>query len=400
MAQSIVVRDLTKLVRDVGLDIDVPTYLEHQKSSDIFIKLKLQQKEFSDAVQALIEIDDSLKEYLYRYNMDQNGILDQINNILTKDSEEEQNKILETLIKNNNISDVLKGKIIDYIDKYNEVYQRQIDSIATIDDIGETIRGDKSLYTIGLGSKSSLREAILTTQEMQNFMKQKDKFELVRNGNNSYTFALRQNLTKTKMAEGLSLAKGQSLEGKEALKFFETTDSTRNLIWKELQSATIHSNKGSIITSARKYEMLNSGIWDKVYQISDSKEQKNLIQDIINKKLDNSFVLENTFFGARGDNLIREMKEDGTIQNYSLSQKYFSRKGVSIADSNSILNALSFWSDRESLEKLSQESFITAFNNGYLDNADQITYNLLNYQETTDDYLIQEVQQQIDQIYS
>lgn len=404
MARTNVVVDLTDLIRARGFD-DISYIIKQRCGEKIFDQLDELQQALEEATSDLGFFERRIRSKMTKADFDKGGIMDQLMDVLKINDMDNDNSInlMSSLFNNDQIlndSDLAED-LIQYIHLYDKAYALTINSITNLDKISQTIRGDTQLYTIGLGAKKQLREAILNIDQMHKFMAQRDKFMLAYDEKTQqYGFQLRNDLNKTKMATGLAQALGQNLQGQAALNYFNIDNAITLKIWNVLQKTDIYSS-ASInrfsktsnmeelvkIGAHRKYEILHMGIWESLYTKSAEDISNSMITDIITKQFGSAkyniageligfsaglkgtgFELENIAGFAKGDSLMRVLQGENSL-NLSTQQKYFGGgKGFKMESLTTIFNGLNFWKNEEQLQSISSDMQTELFESGALDN--------------------------------
>ena len=111
------------------------------------------------------------------------------------------------------------------------------------------------------------------------------------------------------------------------------------------------------IFNSRKFEILNSGIWDSVYATTDPKSRAQQIHNIIKEIQSQGFEIENIFGGAKGDVMLRT--DSGYISN---QVKYFGTAGktagIQVIEVRGLNNAMSFYKDRNNIQEADQKAMM------------------------------------------
>ncbi len=395
---SVVARDLNKLLTErLGVDPNIEGLLKENFGSDFYEDMKARADQLDDLDTKLFDQETALRRALKENFFDGDAVIDGIMKFSFTGEDDEVKENLATSLIGIDGNLTKNTKIMDMIYEYNQTYTNYfntfVDNVHYTTSIGESIRKDKMLYTIGIETgKGKLKEYILNSDEATKFMSQRESFGLYRDKNGNISLSLHhgynseldknissRGLNATKLASNLEKALGNDIGGRQSLRqhalgYNASTGqidySIRQEIWTALRNSNLFSEK-SIQTflntdnmddlvkvlPSREYEILNNGIWNQVYNPTLSSEQRSgLISSIINDYEAKGYdVGENIAGVARGDNLLIGLKEQ-----YSTQQKFFgsagNEYGFSIMSFTAMYNALSFYSNQSNIKKESDQA--------------------------------------------
>ncbi len=401
MARSIVERDLSELLLEKGIILNgtLDNYFQKTFGDKFYDDMDKRQKKLSDLEQQLDNAEDKLRLSLKKIFFDSDSIIDDI--IYHLNTGKDMPQISQLLgIDSSDLLLSLDKVFDDYVEKYNNYKTEMIDNIKYIGEIGETIRGDKQYYTIGIDTSKNgpLRRVVLNSEQWYNLISKNEYFSLQRDANGRRVLASNRQWTgetRTKinpktgkeiqekilsptrgitggtLAQGVLQAINPKIEvgKKDALRALNA-DKPSQEIWKALKQSKIYTMKSlqmsldtddpsqlKAIFNSRKFEILNSGIWDSVYATTDPKSRAQQIHNIIKEIQSQGFEIENIFGGAKGDVMLRT--DSGYISN---QVKYFGTAGktagIQVIEVRGLNNAMSFYKDRNNIQEADQKAIM------------------------------------------
>lgn len=385
-SNSIVFRDLGKVLSErLGTNIDLNQILSDEFGDNFYSDMQSRRSALSTLDSELAiretELRDLFKDSVY----DSDSIIEGIKRFsFNGENDEVLSKNLALKLFGDGANTAMQGKAKDAILSYNRTYTNYfnafVDDATKISKVGAAIREDKMVYTVGvMTGKGKLKEFILDSQQWDKFMHQRESFGLYRDEKGNISLGLHHSLdgkysreyglNASTLASNLQRAiSGDTMSGRKALALHGVSD-VRQEIWDALKNSEIFSQSSIVkfwetgnsedlvsLYQSRKYEILNSGIWDPVYQKGLSAESRAAkIQEILSNQQSQGFILENVYGGARGDNMLAASING---DNFATQQKFFGNAGnifgFSIMSYAAMDNALSFYSNEKMIAEESE----------------------------------------------
>lgn len=395
---SIVARDLNQILTErLGTDINIDKILT-KDYPDFYSDMNNRAEQLDSLNTQLLDQETALRRMLKENFFDGDAVIDGIMKFsFTGDDEETKKNLALSLVgvdgnltKNTKIMD----KIYEYNKTYTNYFNAFVDNVHHTTEIGEKIRNDKMLYTIGIETgKGKLKEYILNSDQAAKFMSQRESFGLYRDKNGNISLSLhhghnditdennsKYGLNATKLASNLEKALGNDIGGRSSLRQHvlgynrdtkEIDSSIRQEIWTALKNSNFFSeqsiekfkntdNMDDLVPvfSSRKYEILNNGVWNQVYDKNLlATDRTALIGKIINDYEVNGYNIGENIAGvARGDNLIIGLNG----KQYSTQQKFFGSAGnefgFSIMSFTAMSNTLKFYGNKANITKETEDA--------------------------------------------
>ena len=385
-SSSIVFRDLSKVLSErLGTNIDLNQILSDEFGDNFYGDMQSRRSALStlDSELALreTELRDLFKDSVY----DSDSIIEGIKRFsFNGEDDEVLSRNLASKLFGDGANAAMQGKAKDAILSYNRTYTNYfnafVDDATKISKVGAAIRQDKTLYTVGvMTGKGKLKEFILDSEQWDKFMHQRESFGLYRDEKGNISLGLHHSLdgkyskeyglNASTLASNLQRAmSGDTMSGRKALAMHGVSD-VRQEIWDALKN--------------RKYELLNNGIWDPVYQKGLTPEARaEKIQEILMNQQSQGFILENVYGGARGDNMLAAGING---DNFATQQKFFGNAGnifgFSIMSYTAMDNALSFYSNEKMIAEESERIAENIVNSKSGQRAIEAEGRLLAYQQ-------------------
>lgn len=428
MAQSIVERDLSQLLEERGIKLkrSIGELLQEQFGKNFYSDMDNKQKKLAELEDILDEEEQKLRDLLKKAFFDDGAIIDDIiYHLNTGKSTEEIEKILNI----NGLISFDNNLLTSYSNAYQNFKDQMIENIKYIGEIGEKIRGDSQYYTIGIDSGGGkLRNVILDSEQWYELISQNKYFSLQRDQdgqrvlatNRQWTGELRDKIdpktgktikekvySPTRGITGGELAQGvltlidpdNQYSRRKALSALDV-DPISQQIWDSLKESKIYTQKSlklftdtndedvlKEIFASRKYEILNSGIWDTVYKEEKQENRQKEIDNIIGVIQKQGFEMENIFGGARGDTLLAI-----TQRYFSTQQKFFGtvgkQVGFQVMDVRGLNNAMSFYKNKKNIEMADQKANEEMVNTPQVESAIMQT-GMLEYQQSSRNLFIE-----------
>lgn len=394
---SIVARDLNKILTErLGVNPNIDALLT-SKFDNFYSDMEDRATKLNDLDTLLLDQETSLRKALKESFFDDDAVIDGIMKFSFTGDEKELRENLALSLTGIDGNLTRNTQVMDMIYKYNQTYTNYfnafVDDVHYTTSVGETIRQDKMLYTIGIETgKGKLKEYILNSDQATKFMSQRESFGLYRDKNGNISLSLHhgynnetgENISKyglnaTKLASNLEKALGNDIGGRTSLRqhalgYNQETGkvdySIRQEIWTALRNSNLFSERSLEIFKntdnmddlvrvmpSREYEILNNGIWNQVYnQNLSAAERTTLIGQIINNYEVNGYDIGENIAGvARGDNLLTGLKGQ-----YSTQQKFFgsagNEYGFSIMSFTAMSNALNYYSQQRNINRESEQA--------------------------------------------
>ena len=297
--------------------------------------------------------NDLLRNLIKEGYYDQNGILDQLNNILLTNGtlSTRENLLSNMLNKSSNISSSLESKINNYFYNYESMYNNILNASESVQKIMDNIRGDQSLYALGVDKQLTLMTASTYTQFEKN---NRNLFNLSflkdKNGNYSLNqLQARKGIDNQTLIDSLKQLYNNNSD-KMILNLFDNKINSSGItfgqVWDQLQSTKIEAKEFSQkyigqhkeLGHSRKLEFLLSGKFQNVTTL-------NGIQDVIKQNQGQLSMSENIFGFATGDiNAQTQVGKLGVQVKYSNGEMPWN--GTSV---NGLINTLTFLSNEKNL---------------------------------------------------
>lgn len=419
MASSVVIRDLSKVLSErLGTNIDIDQMLIEKFGNNFYTEMANTQTQLRDLDNQLLTKESVLKSALKDTIFDSDSIIEGIKRFSFDENNEQtsQKNLVKQLFGDNfDINDTKYAQVMDAIYSYNSTYTSYFNTFTAnaskLSEIGQTIRGDKMLYTVGIDTgNGKLKEYLLNSKEWEKFSSQRESFGLYRDEKGNITLSLHHSLTDkydkeyglnaSKLVAGIEKAKGNEIGARQSLRQHtlgrdNDQGSIRQEIWNALSKTNIYSQSSIVkywetgnqedlvsIFNSRKYEILNSGIWEPVYNKDLTSEKRTeMINSIVNNQVSSGFILENIFGGARGDNMLI----DAQGNKIATQQKFFGSAGniygFSAIGFIAMDNAFGFYSKKENIIKESEMAAERIANSTDGEKALEQEGRLLAYQE-------------------
>ena len=406
------------MLRAKGIDTDIDALIKEEFGDNFYATMSQKKQELNSLDQGLSNAEKNLREVFGDSIYDIDSIIHGIKTTSFSSDVTGENILMSLYGDYDN--ELLNAKMLDALKDYNQAYSSYfntfIDDAQYISKIGQHIRGDEMLYTLGIDTgNGQLKEYILNSDQWGQLTSDRSLFSLQRNSNGNISLALNRSMdysTNTNTSEfGLSAENlmrrieeitGSSLGGKGSV-FYGGAGTTeiRQQIWEALKQSDIASQSSIakfqktgnaddlvFIKDSRKYEILNDGtLWAGAYDQSlSAQDRATVIQGIINSQYDVSkglgFTLDNTFSGARGDNIMMGLNDQ---QLYSTQQKFFgsggSQYGFGVISFTAINNAMSFYSNQSNIDKSSRDAADNLVNSDKVQKILDKASELLTYKE-------------------
>lgn len=297
--------------------------------------------------------NDLLRNLIKEGYYDQNGILDQLNNVLSTNGSlsTRENLLSNMLNQNSNISSSLELKINNYFYNYESMYNNILNASESVQKIMDNIRGDQSLYALGVDKQLTLMTASTYTQfERDNRNLFNLSFSKDKNGNYSLNqLQARKGIDNQTLVDSLKQLYNNNSD-KMILNLFDNKINSSGItfgqVWDQLQSTRIEAKEFSQkymgqhkeLGPSRKLEFLLSGEFQNVTTL-------NGIQDVIKQNQGQRSMSENIFGFATGDvNAQTQVGRLGIQAKYSNGEMPWN--GTSV---NGLINTLTFLSNKDNL---------------------------------------------------
>ncbi len=404
-----VTRDLARMIYNSALSesktrnisfsdaiVEIKSRLEETK------RIRNQLKEAQEAYERLYkDLDSYMQENSRRKYFNSNTIFSQIQSIMNSqfDLNEEGYSTTKTITR-----DLFKfksgsfyaasqveitKKANELAKAYDKLYNATLAGMNILRINGESIRGDKALYHLGIngqldsktGKQYSLRELLISGETWEKMEHQRGIFEIAYNplDKENPGLNLRVNRAGQKAIQNqIFKATGKTIDlsenSKELSKIFAQNriinagrgaggeNVTRQQVWELLMQSNIPTmssiqkfpndpSKWSYIENADKFELLNSGQFDKAKDLNE-------IKNIINNQYVNQGIVHDSSFGqARGDTMIQMQSQMG-LQSFASQEKYSGKGGgFNIINLQSLIMGLTFYTDNKFLEQIDERKW-------------------------------------------